>query len=325
MLHILIAILKILGILLLVVVGILLFIVLSVLFVPVCYSAQGHKLEDDLYGKAAVSWLFRLVYVRVIYSEGKTAFEVYLFGIPLFALMNKLKDRKKRRRKRRKEAKKEAKQSGKNEQSFSGPKNENSVEKTAADKHVTKHNTAQKKVEDQTDTVNHNIEKAQDPVSDKISSIWNKAKNLITEIFKFPGKVVAGIRKMRLTFRGICDKIKQWYTFLQMDDTKQAVHFLKGKGRLLIRHMMPRKITGKLLFGFDDPALTGKALAAASLLCPLYKNRFQIIPVFDRTVFEGVVKLRGRIFGGYLLLQALQIYRSREVKATYQRFRQKEA
>lgn len=325
MLHILIAILKILGILLLMIVGILLFIVLSVLFVPVCYRAQGHKLEDDLYGKAGVSWLFRLVYVRVLYSGGKTAFEIYLFGIPLFALMDKLKEWKKRRKKRRKVTKKKTTQSDKNEKSFSQSKNDNSVKKTAADKNVTKGNTVQKSVEDKTDTINHNTEKAPDPVSDRISSIWNKAKNLITGIFKFPGKVVAGIRKIRLTFRGICDKIKQWYTFLQMDDTKQAVHFLKGKGRLLIRHMIPRKITGKLLFGFDDPALTGKALAAASLLCPLYKNRFQITPVFDRTVFEGEVKLRGRIFGGYLLLQALQIYRNREVKATYQRFQQKEA
>ena len=88
---------------------------------------------------------------------------------------------------------------------------------------------------------------------------------------------------------------------------------------------MPRRITGKVLFGFEDPSLTGKILAAASLLCPLYKNKFQIIPVFDRTVLEGEVKLSGRIFGGYLLLQALLIYRCREVKATYQKFQQKEA
>ncbi|MGN1141215.1 MAG: DUF2953 domain-containing protein [Oliverpabstia sp.] len=322
MLHILITILKILGILLLVLVGILLFIVLSILFVPVCYRAQGHKREDDLYGKAAVSWLFRLIYVRVIYSEGKTAFEVYLFGIPLFALMNKLKERKKRKSIKSKAAK--------NKKSFSQSKNDRSVKKSDSDKQITKSNTIKNDTAEKTDANGHDIKKddakkTSDPVSDRLSSIWNKAKNLLTGILNFPGKVVARIQKIRLTFRGICDKIKQWYTFLQMDDTKQAVHFLTGKGRLLIRHIMPRKITGRILFGFDDPALTGKALAAASLLCPLYKNRFQITPVFDRTVFEGEVKLRGRIFGGYLLLQALQIYRNREVKATYQRFQQKEA
>lgn len=318
MLHILFTVLKIIGILLLVILGILLFIVLSVLFVPVCYRAQGQKVEDDLYGKAAVSWLFRLIYVRTLYAEGKPAFEIYLFGIPLLALKRKLEKHKVQSVKRL------------TKKSQRKPKESQSKAKESQRKPIEtiKENPVVPSIEEtkgkMPDTASQVVESS-DSLGNKIAGLWNKMKDLVSNILHFPGKVMERIRKIRLTFRQFCDKIKQWYTFLQTDDTRQAFHFLKGKGRLLIRHVMPRRITGKVLFGFEDPSLTGKILAAASLLCPLYKNKFQIIPVFDRTVLEGEVKLSGRIFGGYLLLQALLIYRCREVKATYQKFQQKEA
>lgn len=325
MLHILFTILKILGILLLVILGILLFIILSVLFLPVCYRAQGVKREEELYGKAAVSWLFRLIYVRVIYAEGKPAFEIYLFGIPLLAAKSKLEIWKRARRQKKAKRRKSRKQAEIRKQGQVQQKKVTPTDRPVdSSKNWKEAPSMEAKTEKPADS-SQEMGSSSSPVWNILSSAWNRLKNLITGIIQFPGKVIARIRKMRLTFREICDKIKEWYTFLQMDDTRQAVHFLKGKGRLLIRHIIPRKITGKVLFGFDDPALTGKALAAASLLCPLYKNRFQITPVFDRMVLEGEVKLRGRIFGGYLLLQALQIYLNREVKATYQRFQQKEA
>ena len=321
MLHILFTVLKIIGILLLVILGILLFIVLSVLFVPVCYRAQGQKAGADLYGKAAVSWLFRLIYVRVLYAEGKPAFEIYLFGIPLLALKSKLDTWKKKRRGKKARKRKSGKTNVQPEERPT-KKSQSKPKETIKEKPAVPSIEASKgKMPD----IASQVVESSDSVGNKIAGLWNKMKNLVSNILHFPGKVMERIRKIRLTFRQFCDKIKQWYTFLQMDDTRQAVRFLKGKGRLLIRHVMPRRITGKVLFGFEDPSLTGKILAAASLLCPLYKNKFEIIPVFDRTVLEGEVKLRGRIFGGYLLLQAFLIYRCREVKATYQRFQQKEA
>lgn len=333
MLHILLTILKILGILLLVLVGILLVIILSVLFVPVCYGAQGKKTADELYGKLSVSWLFRLIYAKFVYEDGETALEIFVFGIPLLETKRRLNawkaERKKKKRKAKKADKKPAAQmvqskkepggqagdrgrpetesGGKTEMEAGESKPESDRPKSESDKTQSRFRTVLKTIEG------------------KITGIGSKIRGIFTALWRLPGKIADRIRKIRLTFRGICDKIKQWYTFLQMDDTREAIRFLKEKGKGLIRHILPRKIRGNVVFGFDDPSLTGQVLAVAGAVYPLYKERLQIIPVFDRQVLEGEVKLSGRIFGGYLLWQAWQIYRNREVKVTYRRFQHKEA
>ena len=180
-------------------------------------------------------------------------------------------------------------------------------------------------------------EPAEKPVQDQVDSdsteqepdtaavIFQKIKEILLKIWRFPGRVLERIRKSRLTFRQFCDKIKKWYRFLQMDDTKQALIFLKGKGFLVLRHMLPVNIQGNLHFGFEDPSITGQVLAVAGMVYPLYGKTFRLIPDFEQQVLEGEVNLKGRVFGGYLLLQAWQIYRCKEIRRTYQRFQHKEA
>lgn len=330
MLHILLTILKILGILLLVLVGILLVIILSVLFVPVCYDAQGKKTADELYGKAAVSWLFRLVYARFVYEDGKTALEIFLFGIPLLAAKRRLDAWKVERRKRKAE-----KPDKKPVVKAVEPDRKSVVKAVETDKKPTvkaiapdKEPAAEVVEPDGKPTVQTGEQEKKTvfkQIVGKVAGIWKKIKGFFAVLWRLPGKIADRIRKIRLTFRGICDKIKQWYTFFQMDDTREAIRFLKEKGKGLLRHILPRKVRGKVMFGFDDPSLTGQVLALAGAVYPLYKDRLQITPVFDRQVLEGEVKLSGRVFGGYLLWQAWQIYRNREVKVTYRRFQHKEA
>lgn len=69
MLHILLLILKILGILLLVIIGIILLLVLTVLFVPVRYRGDM-DFHGKLKGGILVSWLFRVLTARAVYEEG---------------------------------------------------------------------------------------------------------------------------------------------------------------------------------------------------------------------------------------------------------------
>ena len=97
MLHIILMILKIIGILLLVLLGIVLLFLLSLLFVPVCYSGWGKKEGKTYQGKASVSWLFHLIHGTVVYEEKQSRFELYLCGIPLMKLREKTKNRKKRK------------------------------------------------------------------------------------------------------------------------------------------------------------------------------------------------------------------------------------
>ena len=307
-LHMILTVLKVIGIFLLAVLGLVLFFLLSALFVPVCYRMWGKRTATVLEGKASVSWLFGLIRLSVGYVDSQSKLELYLFGIPLLAL----KDRINRWRKKRRKPGKRMRQ-GKS--SDTKPADQMRKDNQA----VQVKEPAEKPVQDQVDSDSTE----QEP--DTAAVIFQKIKEILLKIWRFPGRVLERIRKSRLTFRQFCDKIKKWYRFLQMDDTKQALLFLKGKGFLVLRHMLPVNIQGNLHFGFEDPSITGQVLAVAGMVYPLYGKTFRLIPDFEQQVLEGEVNLKGRVFGGYLLLQAWQIYRCKEIRRTYQRFQHKEA
>ena len=64
MLHIIIFILKIIGILLLVILGLILLLVGSVLFVPITYKIRAERRDGVIRVRAVAGWMFRLLSVR---------------------------------------------------------------------------------------------------------------------------------------------------------------------------------------------------------------------------------------------------------------------
>ena len=97
MLHILLTVLSVTGIILLVLLGITVFLILALLFVPVCYRGHLVKQGERIQACAKVSWLFRLVYVRIRYENGKPSVKIYLFGIPVLKVkqyLNRKKEKK---------------------------------------------------------------------------------------------------------------------------------------------------------------------------------------------------------------------------------------
>ena len=83
MLHIILGILKVIGILLLAIIGLLLLMILALLFVPVQYRFAGKKLEKVLEGQVSVSWLFRIIGLSVEYRGKQLIVKLKLFGFTL--------------------------------------------------------------------------------------------------------------------------------------------------------------------------------------------------------------------------------------------------
>lgn len=294
MLHIILTILKILGIILLVLLGIVLAVLLSVLFIPVCYRGQGKKEGEQIEAKASVSWLCYLIHGTVIYESGKTRWELYLFGIPLRKVRDRIKERK--RKKSRKAKKPEGEPSVAPEEKPERKAGVRLEEKT-------KEEVSQKEKRESSGVENHKK-------TEKKQGIWKK--------------ISEKIKRVRLTFHNICANIKEWRSFFALETTKAAFRFLLGKGKGLLHHILPRKIRGKLIFGFEDPALTGQVLGVAAIFYSFYQDKFLLTPVFDRQILEGEITLSGRIYGVYLLWTAWQIYKNQDVRKVYQKFQDKE-
>lgn len=97
MLHIVLIILKIIGILLLVVLGIVLSILLLILFAPFRYSLDGEK-GEEIYFHARVTWVLFFLRVACSYEKKKLVYYVKVFGYPLVSNEEKKKKGKKKKK-----------------------------------------------------------------------------------------------------------------------------------------------------------------------------------------------------------------------------------
>lgn len=104
MLHIILGILKVIGILLLAIIALILLMVLALLFVPVEYRLAGKKLEKVLEGRAAVSWLFGAIGLSAEYKGKKLVIHLKLFGFIIKSFGDVSDTEKKAKRKAKRSA-----------------------------------------------------------------------------------------------------------------------------------------------------------------------------------------------------------------------------
>ena len=101
MLHVLGSILAGIGSVLLILLLVLAVLILCLLFTPFFYGGRVTKQGDSLEAGAQISWLFRLLYVKVRYRDKKAETEIYILGIPLLRIRKYLSRWKKKKMRKR--------------------------------------------------------------------------------------------------------------------------------------------------------------------------------------------------------------------------------
>lgn len=94
MVHILLTILKIIGILLLVIIGLILLIILCALFVPIRYEAHISYKDENPYAKIRISYLLRMFSLKGEYKNKKILKSFKICGIDIIKLIQKRKKKK---------------------------------------------------------------------------------------------------------------------------------------------------------------------------------------------------------------------------------------
>ena len=115
-------------------------------------------------------------------------------------------------------------------------------------------------------------------------------------------KVSAVLEKIEYTFDRMCAKIEllsakaELVTEFLSDDVHQSA-FLKCLAELkkLLFRLRPKQCRGMIRFGFEDPSLTGKVLAGASMLYPYWGEHVYCCPDFEEKVLEGEVSVKGSL------------------------------
>ena len=317
MLGILLTILKIIGIILLVLIGLILLAAAVILLVPIRYHGEGAREEKILSGSVKLTWLLHMISASASLSEDGTNIRVCLFGKTIYPKTKKPPKQSKAKKMPKQEAPKKSEKSEKPKQQSDTvskevatiyepqkpipelPKKEKKVVYEAPE--------AEKKQQSQKE------KSARPDVKSKFEAIKQK---LLAVKEKFIDSK-AGIQKVK-------NKIDYWKNLLTSDPVKEAVGFLWKKTKGLLHHILPRRMTGRIHFGFEDPSKTGKTLAYFSMLYPFTKENLVIEPEFEteELILEGDIAFRGRIRLGYLVYVALSVVLNKNIRRQYKRLRQ---
>lgn len=327
MIHILFMILKALGILLLVLLFLVLLIVCTVLFLPFCYRAQVLKEEEGfacVKASGRVSWLFGAVALTASYEEQKPEAQILLFGASLETWKRRLK------KIRRGEA--------------SVPRTEENEAENAPEAEK----TAEQKEPDQTEkqqkvtAQKEQPEQEQEPDAPKKSILerfFGRIEYLPEKLLNLASRLLqTAFRLLELPFR-LLEKLEQkiqagrrlkrkWESvkkFFRSKMFREALLHAKKEVLYFLKKAAPKKVTGTVRFGFDDPALTGETLGILGMIYGKLPKDLSIQPDFEQEILQGDVRMKGSFQAVTAAGIALRLFRDQNLRKTIRHFKHKEA
>ena len=313
MLEIVLLILKTVGVIFVSVLGILIVLIGTALFVPVRYrgdflvSDKGDSGKRTAVVKLRAAWLLRLVRVYAAYEEAPRVQVKFLF----FTLIDTAKEKKTKRGKKGRKRKNKEEKRGETEhraeetggydvypaeEEISGgpdekPGSGGKGKETAKDENA--------KAPDQGNTK----QKEEESSSKEKGTIKNRISNILQTIRNFCDKL-----------KGIREKTER------LENLWMSSHMVNSRSLLwrqlcyLLKHTKPKKLSGYLRFGFDDPSTTGYAMAAYGILYPIWNPELSVEPDFEKQVLDCHVLLKGKIRVWHFVRAGLWMILSKDVR-----------
>lgn len=334
MIHIILAILKIVGILLAVLLGLVLLILLTVLFLPLRYRiyAEKHGELKKSNADVSVSWLFGILKIKASYRDGQISFVPQIFGKKIDlakrntgrredpseeAESNETKSRETEKAENVSEEKKalpvlEEKKPEEKTKPEAGPSSETEIQKNKAlESEAPDGETSELQAED-----------AVEP--EKRHRFWNIIEKVRMRIEKIKNRITAAKEQAKKTIRSVVkskETLKRYLDFLRSDLSREVYQILKGHLFYLLGHIRPRKIRGQVHYGFGDPALTGEFTGILYLILPAKCGELDLEPDFENQVCEGEVSVLGHIRICHLARTGVKIFFDKKLKIYWKRFR----
>lgn len=326
MIHILFMILKALGILLLVLLFLVLLIVCTVLFLPFCYRAQVLKEEEGfacVKASGRVSWLFGAVALTASYEEQKSEAQILLFGASLETWKRRLK------KIRRGEA--------------SVPRTEENETENALEAEKTAEQKApdQKEKQQKVTAQKEQPEQEQEPDAPKKSILerfFGRIEYLPEKLLNLASRLLqTAFRLLELPFR-LLEKLEQkiqagrrlkrkWESvkkFFRSKMFREALLHAKKEVLYFLKKAAPKKVTGTVRFGFNDPALTGETLGILGMIYGKLPKDLSIQPDFEQEILQGDVRMKGSFQAVTAAGIALRLFRDQNLRKTIRHFKHKE-
>lgn len=323
MLPILFTILKIIGFLLLILLCLFLFLLLSILFVPVRYKAIGEK-KDDIFVHVRASWFLHLFTFIIDFEDSKLSYGVRLFGIRLrrFDSDYEKKEKPKKQDKKKHDKKRKSKLSKKTNSDL-----DRGID-YQSDGQLNLELKKEKvlKLEENTEEINKNIiDKPQEFISEKKSTVEKEKEFDDLSFFqkwkRFFLSLIKKLINIKYTLKNIYDKIIEirdnftfYWDLILLESTKKLYMDVWKQVSRLLRHIRPRKVRMNITLGMGDPASTGEAIVAFSIIYPFIGKSITLTPRFDDEILEGDFYFRGYSQVFVLLHVVSKVYFNKELR-----------
>lgn len=314
--HIVILVLKIIGIVLLCILGLVLLILAALLFVPFRYEMDisGDLQEKALNGKAYVRWLLRIVSFKTdILSPKDIRYTLRIFGIPFKRGSFGGGEEESNASETSEETKEDAKDTAKPEteakpeaaaESASQETSEETVtfsEEQGEASEAAGTETSEEQAAEESESEEEKKPGIRKRIKDKIDQLKAKASSLLNSV-----KALFELLKRK---KGLLAK------YIRKKSTKRALKTAWVNVKWLLLHIAPKKYSGELSFGLKDPSLTGGICALISPVYVQIADKLQLYPDFEgelKVGGHGYMKGRIRLWG--ILIRALRVYRDKNIR-----------
>ena len=330
MLHIIIFILKIIGILLLVILGLILLLVSSVLFVPITYKVRAERKDGVIQVRAVAGWMFRLLSVHYRLHTSQEPMQLLqgrILGIPVWKPLEPKKEKPKKAEKKSKEKQSKPKQMGAKQLEQKAEVKSSDKAKERLKKDLTP-GTAVASVPQPEPEVSRQ-EQPQDKQAQTKPPRQSILKKLLYAIRRIYGKITAigrGLFSLVVKLLHMPEKASETIgtltDFWNLEENVKARESIWRELKFLWKHSRPRKADLTLHFGFEDPSWTGQCMGVLSILNVWYPGRIFLKPEFEQEIFEGTLYIKGHMMLAVPLLSIFRLWRDENVMNMYRRFRQ---
>ena len=320
MLHMILAILKLIGILLAVVVVLLLLVFLLVLFAPVRYELSGDRFSHAE-GSMEVSWLLGVICFRLSLGRKGVLARVRLLGFQRQVFPEENQAAKRRRGKKAPPEKRVYR------------KEKTAEEKRTAGQEKSENNWKQPEKESGSQKV-QKVEKKERAVDSEEKKSREKTWFPVRWIRSFSETIKKIFRRIQASWRKLLGigknmqrakfYVRHWSRLLTSDLAKGLVKRYKGYLFYLLKHIRPRRVRGSLQFGLGDPALTGQLTGILYLLLPASCGKLEILPDFGACRLEGQVDCKGHIRLCHFAYVGWKVFRDKELRRLIQKVKHKE-
>lgn len=342
MLHILLLILKIIGIVLLSILVVLLLGIVCALFVPVRYRIEAVRQEGEGQPPAAVrvkiTWLLHLINFLIRF-DGELFVRVRISLLTILRIPPKEGRRKraeqeessgkKKKQKRQEDSEKQDKREEPAHSKDGAESERQEMTAVASLPEVQEHREEPAEItrtlpeEESTGPVEAEEGEEEANMQGK-PGFWDKLRVIPKILQRLVEKIRGLFENIEYTINRFCDKIRsvsdtiEYYReVLEGEAFKRSLALCKDELAAIIRRLKPRKFEASLIVGMDDPASTGEILAVCGMLYPLIGGHVDVRGDFERKRLEGEILIVGKLRMVTFLRTAVRIYFNQDIRKLY--------